>query len=184
MDLAEKHPDKVDVTAALSMLLQVLRVPNYDELLRPDEAMKANQQKMAELEVALKEAEIAKLKSEQAENEAKTTESFLRGMFSAMQAANLAQDTKLAIMGDSIYKSAGGKDFNGDPIADWQAGQSITQQPMIVEKNSSPGFPSLPDNGAVPQPDMPEQIVPDMPSHGVNRGIETMKNEVPKTILQ
>ncbi len=179
LDLAEKHPDKVDVTGALKVMLQVLRIPNYEELLKPNEAMMAQQQKMAELEIKLKEAEIAKAQAEAEERQAKKTESYLRGLYSSMQAAGMALNPTIAAMGDSIYKSAGGMDFDQAPIANWPTlTQSVPQdvQPAQVHQNTSPGFPAN-ANPEQPAPVAPEQPVPRSSELGAEGGIETARNE-------
>jgi len=176
LELAEKHPDKVDINAALKVMLQVLRIPNYEDLLKPNEEMQANQQKMVELEMALKEAEIAKLSAQSEELKAKKAESYLRGMFSAIQAAQLvATNPAITTIADSIFYSAGGTDQNEAPLI--QAPQQPMQEPMQeIPQNTSPGFPANPVQ-PVPGPAMPEQAMPDVPSHGTGRGIETMRSD-------
>jgi len=173
MDLAEKHPDKVDVTAALKMLLEVMRIPNIDDLLKVNEEMVAQQQKMAELEMQLKQAEINKVDAETAEIQAKKTESYLRGMFSSFQSAQLAQGG-LAPIADSLYLSADGKDFNSGNMMDLSGMPQISQQDVVQpDANTSPGFPAQPQLMPVPKPEEPTAPMPISADTGLYKGAET-----------
>lgn len=173
LDLAEKHPDKVDITAALRMMLKVMRVPEFEELLKVNEEMQAQQQKMAELEMQLKQAEIDKVNAEKEEIQAKKTESTIRSLFAAIQAANVvATNPEITPIADSIYASAGGVDQNGGELIQ----QSQPMQPMDLPVNTSPGFPAN-GNAPVPMPETPEVAMPVSPEMGMKNGIETMRNE-------
>jgi len=173
MDLAEKHPDKVDITEAIKMMLQAIRIPNYEELTKVNEQLAQLQQKAQMLDIQIKEAELSKINAEKEKTDAEKTESVLRGMFTATQTANLvATNPLIAPMSDSLFKSAGGKDYNGLPLID------MTQaNPMQLKQNTSPGFPANPEqiNNAQPAPEQP--LEPISPEQGANAGIETQRNE-------
>ncbi len=169
LDLAQKHPDKVDVTAALRMMLKVMRVPEFEELLKVNEVMQAQQQKMAELEMQLKQAEIDKVNAEKDKLDAEKTESTIRSLFSSIQAANIvATNPAITPIADSIFASAGGIDLNGGELIQ----QSAPMQPMALPVNTSPGFPAN-SNVPAPVPETPEVAMPIAPDHGAQRGIET-----------
>ncbi len=175
LDLAQKHPDKVDVTAALRMMLKVMRVPEFEELLKVNKEMQAQQQKMAELEMQLKQAEIDKVNAERDEIQAKKTESIIRSLFASIQAANIvATNPAITPIADSIFTSAGGVDQNGGELIQ----QSAPMQPMDLPVNTSPGFPAN-ANAPVPAPETPEVAMPVSPEMGMKNGIETMRNEGP-----
>ena len=159
VDLATNHPGEVDMNAALRMMLEAIRVTNVDELLQSNEGVKQNQEQIAQLEIQLKQAEVAKLQAEKELTEARVTESVLRGMFSAIQAANLiAQNPAIAPISQELFSSAGGKDYNGSPLVSMPA---QAQQPIAVPQNTSPNYPAIPES----------------PEQGANAGIETMRNE-------
>lgn len=155
---------------------------NPDDIVKTDVEIEAEknapkpeqqqQQAMFELQLQELQTKIDKLASEKDKVDAEKTESFLRGMYSSMQAAGIAQNTTIAAMGDELYKSAGGKDFNGGVMANWRQGGVMPE----VQANTSPGFPALPDGGepvAMPQEQMPMPT----PGQGAMDGIETMQNE-------
>lgn len=157
IDLYEKYPDKLDGTTAIRGILEAIRVTNVDELLQSDPAMAQMQQRGAELEIQIKEAELAKLNAEKEEIDARKTESAIRGMFAAIQAANLvAQNPAIAAMADDLFLSAGGKDANGLPLIS----TPTATQSIPVPQNTSPQFPANPENPV-----------------GANYGIETAQNE-------
>lgn len=159
VDLAEKHPDQINMQAALRRMLEAIRVTNIEELLKVDESMAQTQAQLAQIEVQIKQAELAKLQSEKLKIDADRTESVMRGLFSAMQAANMvAANPAIAPISDEIYKSGGGIDYNGFPIVNAPA-QAMPVAPM--PKNTSPNFPANPES----------------PGQGANAGIETMQNE-------
>jgi len=159
VDLATNHPGEVDMNAALRMMLEAIRVTNVDELLQSNEGVKQNQEQIAQLEIQLKQAEVAKLQAEKELTEARVTESVLRGMFSAIQAASLiAQNPAIAPISQELFSSAGGKDYNGSPLVSMPA---QAQQPIAVPQNTSPNYPAIPES----------------PEQGANAGIETMRNE-------
>lgn len=176
LDLADKHPDKMDQTEALRMMLEAMRVPGFKNLLKADPVLQETQKRSLELDVEIKEAELAKLNAER-------TEIALKGLFSALQCAQLiAANPGIAPISDSVYLSAGGVDANGLPIADQPAIASLspmpppTATPSPVTTNTSPGFPGLPQT---PNPSPPSgATLPAQPlaaSAGVNAGIETLE---------
>jgi hypothetical protein len=170
MDLAEKHPDQINMTEALRSMLEAIRIPNIDELMKVDGAMAQLQQQSLQLDVEVKQAQIAKLQAEKEKLDAEKTESALRGIFSAMQSAGMVVTTpSITPVADSIYLSAGGKDANQLPLAQQPA---IQQQLPSPEQNTSPGFPAT-GNEPMPQQPMPEQTMPMSPEVGNNAGIET-----------
>jgi len=158
LDLAEKHPDKVDISTAIRGMLDAIRVTNADELLQQDPELAQMQKQASMLDVQIKQAELEKIQSEKEEIDARKTESAIRGMFAAIQAANLvSQNPAIAAMADDLFLSAGGKDANGLPLI-----STPTATPSIpVPQNTSPNFPANPQS----------------PEVGANAGIETMKNE-------
>ena len=82
-------------------------------------------------------AQVEKLKAE-------TTVKNVEGMFSAISAAKeIALIPPIAPISDSIYKSAGGQDMNGYPIA------QVPEQPIQsdIQQNTSPMFPPNPGVG-------------------------------------
>jgi len=120
------------------------------------------------------------LATEQATKEkvdAEKTESILRGMFSAIQGAQLvAGNEVIAAMADVLFKSAGGKDYNSGTLFD-NSGAMVNTPAMPLPANTSPGFPA---NPMQPEPEQssPPQTTPALsPTLGANAGIETMQNE-------
>lgn len=141
---------------------------NPDDVIKTDAEIEAEknspqpeqQQQQAMFELQLKElqAKIDKLLSEKDKVDADKTAAVVTGMYSAIQAANaVAMNPAIAPVSDSIFKSAGGKDYNGGTLTD---GQPLAQ-PMDMPVNTSPAFPDLP-------PDVMS------PEQGVNSGIETI----------
>jgi hypothetical protein len=175
LDLTDKHPDKMDVVAALRAMLVAMRVSNVDELLQPDTAMQEANMKSLQLDIDIKKATLEKLQAER-------TESALRGLFSAIQAAQLVVSMPgIAPISDSIYLSAGGVDANGLPIADTSSLQGLTTNNAAnadIPQNTSPGFPAIasPEQPSVSQPAL---SAPQSPEVGALSGIETQRNEIP-----
>jgi len=114
-------------------------------------------------------------------------------MFVAFQAAGLANGSlALSQAADSLFASAGGKDYNGSPLIN-----SVQQQPNIqvnpqnteqnpqdmglstlnVNQNTSPGFPANPGPDNPLPPESASPIMPESPETGAMNGIETMRNE-------
>lgn len=198
LDLAEKHPDQINMTKAMKFMLTAIRIPDLDDLMEIDPEIKQLQAQSAQLDIQLKEAQVEKLKKEANKLDAEKVESTLRGIFAAMQAAGLALDPILAALGDSIFASAGGKDYNGTPLA--EINQAALQAPVNdpalpapaptanaqglpdIQQNTSPGFPA---HSPAPQqpapPNLTQMSKPQSPFVGGNYGIETMKNEGVKT---
>lgn len=166
LDLAEKHPDQVDIKAAIKQMLTAIRIANVEELMKVDGALAQMQQQLAQVELQIKQAELEKIQAER-------TEASLRGMFSAIQAANLVvMNPGIAPIADSIFKSAGGKDYDAGNLID----MNTIAQPMQLTQNTSPGFPANPEQPGE-EPMAPEQMMPLSPEQGAMNGIETQRNE-------
>jgi hypothetical protein len=168
LDLAKSNPDKMDVAQALQMMLEAMKVPGYKKLLQTDKSLQSANQKSLELDIAIKQAELEKIQAER-------TESAIRGLYSAIQAAQLiAMNPNIAPIADQIYLSGGGIDANGAPIAQTsQLPQLQTENAPQMPTNTSPGFP---DTGSPPQPTQPESSAPEnsySPEIGAMQGIET-----------
>jgi len=136
MDLAEKHSDKVDLKKAIINMLKVMRVQDADSFMinEPDPMA----QQIQQLEIEKLKAEIAYIKSQM-------TVKNVEGMFSAISAAKeVAILPQIAPISDSIYKSAGGEDMNGYPLAQAPE-QAMPIQP--AQQNTSPNFPPNPEVG-------------------------------------
>jgi hypothetical protein len=159
LDLAEKHPDQVNIMEAIKQMLMAIRISNTDELMKVDGALAQMQQQLAQVDLQIKQAQLATEQATKEKIDAERTESVLRGMFSAVQAANLvAGNNVIAQMADLLFKSAGGKDYNQGTLFDAPIPQV---QPIDVPVNTSPGFPAMPES----------------PGQGALNGIETMQNE-------
>ena len=177
--LAEKYPDKIDISLAIKAMLQALRVSNFEEMMKTDPSMQAMQQQLQQLEIQQKQADVDKAQSEKLNIEALTVENTIKGLFSAMQAAGLVvANPGIAPISDSIFASAGGKDINGPPLV---STQGLAQPQALVNappQNTHPDFPSsapVPDNG---QPQgMPSMPSVQSPEAGSMEGIETPRNE-------
>jgi hypothetical protein len=186
------------MTKAMKFMLTAIRIPELDDLKEIDPAIKEMQAQSAQLDIQIKQAQYDKLVNEAAKLDSEKTESNLRGIFAAMQAAGLALDPILAALGDSIFASAGGKDYNGIPLAEINraALQTPVNDPRLpapaptanaqglpdIQQNTSPGFPA--HSPAPQQPTPPSATgtaVPKSPMSGQNMGIETMRNEGVKT---
>lgn len=175
MDLAEKHPDKIDMTASLKMMLEVMRVPGYEELLKVDPIMAQNQQKMAELEMQIKEAELRKINAEIDSIVAGTAETNVTAQFQAIQAALQLILNRAAVQpADELLLSAGYKDHNGSPIASLP--QPVQVNPTGIDQNTSPQFPPLPPDPAQAQPAQLQQVE-EQPMLSPQAGIETSRIE-------
>lgn len=200
LDLAEKHPDQINMTKAIKFMLTAIRIPELDDLMKVDPAIKEMQAQSAQLDIQIKQAELAKTNNEAAKVDAEKTESNLRGIFAAMQAAGLAMDPTLAALADSIFASAGGKDYNGRPLAELHnnavvvppQGLAPPVQPhpaepsdmalTEIQQNTSPGFPAHSPAPELPVPQQPPHATQTAsPMAGQNMGIETMRNEGVKT---
>lgn len=175
LDLAEKHPDQVDIKAAIKQMLTAIRIPNADEMMKVDGALSQMQQQLAQVELQIKQAQLASEQAKKEKIDAEKTESVLRGMFSAIQAAQLvAGNSVIATMADLLFKSGGGKDYNAGTLFD---GSPMTaMQPTTINQNTSPGFPAIPEQTEV-APMAPEQMMPTSPEQGAMNGIETQRNE-------
>ena len=160
LDMAEKYPGQIDLKAAIKSMMEAIRITNVDELLAADEETQQMQQKAAMLDIQIREAELAKLNAEKEKIDADKAESLLRAMFSAMQSANLlVQNPDIGPLADELFRSSGGKDYNGPPIV--TAPQAAIAPIPNIPQNTSPGFPANPKS----------------PVQGVNAGIETPQNE-------
>jgi hypothetical protein len=173
LDLATQHPDKMNVNEALKGMLQAMRVPGFENLLAVDQGLQAHNQKMMELELQLKQAEIEKLQAEKALTS-------IQGLFSAIQAANIVvMNPPVFPVAADLYLSGGGIDVNGAPLANVAM---LTQAPPAesppMQENTSPNFPAT---GAPPAPDMPGVADPQnamAPETSALSGIETARNEM------
>ena len=145
------------------------------EQMAKDQMQQAPVNPLDEAKAALLQAQAEQVKANAKKLSAEETESIIRSMFSAMQAAGLAvTDSRIAIAGDGLYKAAGGVDYDGAPLINPQSAGSTAIPQMPV--NTSPGFPALPDDGVVDSENQSIQM-PDSPVNGVNAGIETQRNE-------
>lgn len=117
------------------------------------EQQQAEQQnKAVELDLALKQAQIEKIKAD-------ATKSNTETLFSGMQAGQLAvQIPGILPVSDSLLSSAGFEDKNGAPLA---IPPSQPQSLASMPHNTSPLLPANPVS----------------PLNGMNKGIETMKND-------
>lgn len=175
MTLAEKHPDQLSLKETIKGMLQAMRVPNYEELMKVDGALQQQQAQMAQLEIQIKQAELNKINAETDLVDAQKTEVVIKAMFESIQAANIvATNPLIAPMADSIFKSAGGKDYNGGSLTDGQVAQAMQQQ---LQQNTSPNFPANPEQAIPEQPQFPIQEPMASPEVGVSSGVETMANE-------
>jgi len=195
LDLATKYPDKVNTEEAIRTMLQAIRVPNYEELMKINESITQQQQKMGELDIAIKQAELDKLKAQQKLIDAQRTESSMKGIFAAQQAAQVVlsaiNPVQLSQVADELYISAGGTDANGLPlgapeqVANAMNGTAPTQpQDATIPQNTSPMFPANPPNDEPVEPQLPVGMSEDTmlsPDTGINQGIETMR---PDSTLQ
>lgn len=150
---------------------------NPDDVVKTDaelEAEKNNQsleqqqqQQLMALQMQELETKIKKLLSEIDLVDAQKTETVIKGMYESIQAANeVAMNPPIAPVSDSIFKSAGGKDYNGGTLTD---GQPIPQ-PMQLPLNTHPNFPANPaeqDIGPAPTPRLMQS-----PNESIAAGIE------------
>jgi hypothetical protein len=165
LDLQGKHPNIIDEQEAVRLMLKAMRVPDSDKLIKVDSAASQQQQQLMELEIQIKKAELEKLQAER-------TEIATRGLYSAIQAAQLiVMQPGISPVADSIYSSAGGIDANGAPLANTSM---LPAMPPAIPGQAAqpmPGQPPMgPDNGLPPEP----QITPPSPQTGVRGGIETL----------
>jgi hypothetical protein len=166
---------------AKSMELDVAKaVPERMPEMPPSDAPQETMLDQARAQLAQIQAEHEKVKMDL--TIANTASTNVKTEFSAMQTGGmvLAQPGVVAV-GDQLMQSAGFKDHTGFPSA--EAPQGIPQQlpPTDVPQNTSPQFPAnpaAPDMKSVPQNNVPK--IPLTPDQGVQRGIETMKNEQAK----
>ena len=116
-------------------------------------------------------AQVETEKSTKEKVDAEKTKIVLDSEYIAIQAANeVAMNPGIAPMGDALYKSAGGKDYNGGTLTD----QQPIGQPHLMPVNTHPNFPAnAPET--MPEYAMPPQYpVAPSPSQGAQAGIERM----------
>jgi hypothetical protein len=131
----------------------------------PDQPQGQQESALDIAKTKLTEAQASKIQAE-------TTESTIRGLFSAMQSAGLVvQQPAIVPVADSIFTTAGGIDKNGPPIVQ----QPLEQQDVFMPpENTSPGFPSAPispQEETIEEPAMPGAMASS--GVGLNAGIET-----------
>jgi hypothetical protein len=145
---------------------------------KPDpmqQAMMEQQAVMMQLQVQELQGKIDKLTAETADINVKT-------QFSAMQTAGqIVQMPQIVPVGDELMKSAGYKDANGTPSTQVPQGMEQQapdmQQDQMIQQNTSPGSPALPNDGMPQDPNQPQQIDPQSAAQGMNQGIETQQIE-------
>ena len=145
---------------------------------KPDpmqQAMMEQQAVMMQLQVQELQGKIDKLTAETADINVKT-------QFSAMQTAGqIVQMPQIVPVGDELMKSAGYKDANGTPSTVAPQGmeqqQPDMQQDQMLQQNTSPGSPALPEDGMPQDPNQPQQADPQSAAQGMNQGIETQQIE-------
>jgi hypothetical protein len=191
LDLATRYPDKINQEKAIRTMLQAIRVSNYEELMKINESIAQQQQKLGELDIAIKQAELDKLKAQQKLIDAQRTESSMKGIFAAQQAAQVVLGSinplQLSQVADELYISAGGIDANGLPLgapeqiaAAMNGTAPIGAPASIIPQNTSPMFPANPQNDEPIEPQLPQGMIDDAmqsPNTGMNQGIETMRSD-------
>ncbi len=161
LQVAEAHPDEVNISEAIKAFFTAIRVPNVDALIADNQAIKANQQRMADIEYEAKQKDIAKVQAEINKLEAERVQVTLTGMYTAYQAAQVAvQDAmgtpatvdpktgvviqgtapglSVATVAEQLFQSAGGKDWNGSPLLDEAHAQAQPQQPVLSNFAQTP----------------------------------------------
>lgn len=152
---------------------------DHEKAIKGEEAMMPQEQPaqpsaLDQAKVGLIEVQTQKERATIDKVDAEKTESVMRGMFSAIQAANLVTtNPAIAPAADAIFKSAGGKDYDGGELVATSPGA----QPMDMPVNTSPGFPALPADSVPPQATAPQANAPISPAQDANIGIETPEIE-------
>jgi hypothetical protein len=169
LDLAEKFPQVINQQEAARSMLVAMRVSNIEELLATDPAAAQQQQELMKLEIELKQAEIDKVRAEQAQIS-------LQALFSAMQSAQLAATMpSITPIADRIYQSVGGLDMNLPPMIGAVPSLPVIDAPAAgVEQNTSPGFPALAGAETPSLPSLPTPTAPASAQAGATKGLETM----------
>lgn len=170
LDLADKHPDIMDVKESINRLLIAMRVQNHEELFSKDSQAAQLQMELQQIQIKKVQAEIDKLVAE-------TAHTNIQSQFEATQAANqLFVNPALVRVGDSLLMSAGYKDANGEPMATVPQGPQAPLNPTGIEQNTSPQFPKPPDDASPMDPQAPE-IPPQEAMASPATGLETAANE-------
>jgi len=180
LDLAERHPDVISIPATINRLLQAMRISNIDELLVPPPQGPSEEEQIAK-EMMLKKAvsDLAKIDAETGKILAEKTHINVQTSFESVQtAAQLAAQPGLVPIADSLMLSAGYKDENGAPLADIDPMQQPQQIDTGIPQNTSPQFPTPPEQAMPEQmqsPEMEQQEAMQSPTEG----LETQGNELP-----
>ncbi len=160
LQMAEKFPDKIDMNLALKSMLQALRISNYEELMKIDPSIAQMQARLQQLELDQKQADVDKTKAEKEGVDANKTDAVVRGMYTCIQTINAANPLLLGAY-DSLFKSSGGKDYNGLPLID----------PTLLA-NAGTGQAPIPANTDPLTPANPPS-----PGIGADQGILTARND-------
>lgn len=149
-----------------------------DEQSPEEQAQQQAQQEQQQLATELQKSQVEKIKADIEFVNSQTTVKNVEALFAATQAAQLVATTPAIVpVADSIFTSAGGKDFNDAPlIAQPQQqmqspeeeqtepvdnAQEETSEHYVPSPNTSPNLPAKPKSPLV----------------GVNQGIETPEND-------
>jgi hypothetical protein len=178
LDIADKHPEIMDVKVAIQRLLVAMRIQNFEELFSQDQASIQMQQKLQQIGIDKAKADVDKVAAETVDIKMKT-------QFSSIQTGvQVLMNPQVVPVGDSLLESCGYKDANKAPVANVPTAPQLPLQPDVnqpgiagIPQNTSPGSPALP---ASPEPGPEAQTGPaplQGPPVSSQTGIETMRNE-------
>ena len=172
LELADNHPEIMDVKESISRLLQAMRVQNYDELFSKDDGKAQVSQQLQQLQIEKERAAIDKIIADTAHINIQT-------QFESVQTGvQVLQIPGVTPISDSLLKSAGYKDSNGSPVADVDPAQMPQQLDTGIPTNTSPQFPTPPPDAAMPMPpEQPELAKPAQIPSPMAAGIETSIHE-------
>lgn len=115
------------------------------------------------------QAQVETEKATASKIDAEKTEIVIKGMYESIQASNeVAMNPSIAPMADSIFKSAGGRDYNGGALID----TSQPTQPMQFPVNTHTNFPANPQSALPPETIPVQQPEMQSPGQGAMQGIE------------
>jgi hypothetical protein len=160
LQMAEKYPEKIDMNLAIKAMLQALRVSNYEELLKTDPLMQKIQAQLQQLELQQKQADLEKTQAEKEGIDAVKTDNVVKGLYTVIQTVNAANPLLLGAY-DSLFKSSGGKDYNGLPLIDPNVLANAGTGQVPLPANTNPLTPANPPS----------------PGIGADQGIETARND-------
>jgi hypothetical protein len=147
-----------------------------DEQTPEQQAQAQAQQQAQEMANQLQQAQLQKLSADVEFVNAQTTVKNVEALFAATQAAQLVAATPAIVpVADSIFTSAGGKDFNDAPLIQAPEQQIDSPAEELAEPVDNPQEEAAEQMPVSTSPNLPAK--PKSPLAGVNQGIETPEND-------